>query len=608
MKVDIETLKDTFQVGYETFRQSRLDATEAWDLYNNRHYNSEQLNVLASRGQPAETFNIVKLFGRMLLGYYSTVVNTVKVNPQQYGDIDVAALLNDTANWVLRKNNFDAEGDFIKLDGILSGLFCTYVNVVDNGKTDQFGRKMYDIELEAVPSNELILDPMSRKVDYSDARFVHRFKWISEDEFVKMFGKAKLKQVQEYDNHLGEDDTDFSFRYGADFYGRYRKLNNYLIVHTVIRDESDKYWSVFWSGDIILTKKEITYKKVKFPYRVVKLHDSNIAEYYGIFRDVVESQKAINQALLQIQLAVNSSKALVQSESVENIEQFAAAFNRVNAVIPVNDLQGIRIENLSQDIAQQYMIIDRAFDRIQRILSINDSFLGMAFASDSGRKVKLQQNASIMALRYITVKLELLYRLIGWDVIHLIQQYFKAHQVLRIVDESVGERWIQINAPALVPTGRVDQMGMPEMQPLLEAQTNPETGELEEDEEGNFIIAPVNLAETALEFADVDIEIVTSAYNDEDEKNQLMMETMLSGAGGAFLQATNPAGYAKAMALTVRSMKTKYSPDISQIFENTAMMLGADQQMAMQASLQAPQGGQGRMSQQNKLPQNTNEE
>lgn len=608
MKVDIETLKDTFQVGYEVFRQSRADASEAWDLYNNRHYNSEQLNRLASRGQPAETFNVVKLFARMLLGYYSTVVNTVRVYPQQYSDVDIASLLNDTANWVLRQNNFDAEGDFIKLDGILSGLFCVYVNVEDTEKTDMFGRKIYDIKLESVPSNEIILDPMSRRPDYSDARYVHRFKWVSEDEFVEMFGQSKLSKVQEYDNHLGEDDTDFDYRYGADFYGRYRKLNNYLVVHCIMKDDRSKYWSVFWCGDVILSKKEITYKKVKFPYRVVKLHDSDIAEYYGIFKDVVESQKAINQALLQIQLAVNSSKALVQSEAVENIEQFAAAFNRVNAVIPVTDLSGIRIENLSQDILQQYTIIDRAFDRIQRTLSINDSFLGMAFASDSGRKVKLQQNASVMALRYITVKLELLYRLIGWDTIHLIQQYFRAFQVLRIADESVGQRWVAVNVPALVPTGRTDQTGMPEMQPVMEAQTDPETGELLTDENGNFIVAPVNLAETQLAFADVDLEIQTSAYNDEDEKNQLMMETMLSGAGGAFLQATNPAGYAKAMALTVRSMKTKYSPDISQIFENTASMLGQDQQMAQQASMMAPQGGQGRMSQQNKLPQNTNEE
>jgi hypothetical protein len=54
-------------------------------------------------------------------------------------------------------------------------------------------------------------------------------------------------------------------------------------------------------------------------------------------------------------------------------------------------------------------------------------------------------------------------------------------------------------------------------------------------------------------------------------------------------------------------MKTKYAPEISGIFEQTAMMLSQNQQAQAQA-MQAAQGlGGGSMSQEMKLPQNTNE-
>ena len=132
------------------------------------------------------------------------------------------------------------------------------------------------------------------------------------------------------------------------------------------------------------------------------------------------------------------------------------------------DLQAIKVENMTQGIIDQYQIIDRALDRIQRILSINDSFLGMAYASDSGQKVKLQQNASMVALKYLTTCLEQFYRLLGKDIIGLVKQYYTAHDVIRIADEFNAQSWLEINQPFMVPTGAVDPMTQqPIMGPIL---------------------------------------------------------------------------------------------------------------------------------------------
>src|SRR5690606_39092586 len=135
-------------------------------------------------------------------------------------------------------------------------------------------------------------------------------------------------------------------------------------------------------------------------------------------------QNAINQAVLKIQQMVNTEKVLVQEEAVEDLDKFIEAYNRVNGVIPVLDINGVKVEKLTRQIQEQYIIIDRALDRIQRVLGINDSFLGMAYASDSGRKVKLQQNATIMSLRYVTSRIEAFYKKLGGDLIGLIKQFY----------------------------------------------------------------------------------------------------------------------------------------------------------------------------------------
>lgn len=617
MDTNIQTLQDLFQIGYDAYLESRIEAAEVLDFFHNRQYSSSQLAILANRGQPAETFNVIKLFGRLILGYYSTVVNTVRVYPVQYSDILTSSLLNDVVDHVMRTNHFETEGDKVKLDGILQGLMCVFVDCEDTGRKDRFGRKIKKASVSHVPAEELVIDPLSRLEDYSDGRFIHRFKWVSEEQIIALIKKIKknkkfdtkeiMDSLNAYENHLNIQEGDFEYKYGEQFQGKYKLYNNYLIIHTIIEDDEGKRWSIYWSGDTELGREEITYKEVRFPYRVHKIHTSNKTEYYGIFREVIESQKSINQALLKIQLMVNTQKAFVENGGVEDIAEFTDQFNRVNAVIPVKSLKKIKIENLTREVIDQYTVIDKALDRIQRVLGVNDSFLGMAFASDSGRKVKLQQNATSLALRYVSVRIEQFYRLLGWDLVNIIKQYYTAEQAILIADDVVGERWAELNKPMMQWTGQIDPAsGEPIMSPVFEEVIDPSTGEPDKDENGRIIIAPVPTAATDIAFTDVDVILDTVIYNDEDEKNQLMIETFLQGNIGNMLMQVNPAGFLKAAGLTMKSMKTKHSIDISQILEETAaMIMGAGNvpppAISGEETGTAPRGTTG------KLPQNTNE-
>jgi len=609
-QTSIEYLKDTFKIGYEAFLESKEESRTVWDMYHNRFYTEDQLDILKKRGQPAETFNVIKLFSRLLLGYYSTVVNTMSTVPKGMEDIPTVSLLNDVLDHVVRDNNFMEEAEKIKLSGMVSGVMCAFVNVKDTGERDEYGRPVNRVTLEHVPESELIFDPMSRRDDYRDARFIHRYKWVTEEAMLNTFGKKVTDSITEYYNFTDAPQADFEEHQINTFYGQYKTHNAYLIVHSVVVDEKGKSWSILWHDNKILKKDEITFRDVKFPYRVVFTHTSEETEYYGIYRDVIESQKSINQALIKLQLTINTQKAFVEQRAVENITDFTNAFNRVSAVIPVKELAGIRIENMSQEAQEQYIIVDRCLDRIQRILGINDSFLGMAYASDSGRKVKLQQNASIIALRYFTGRVESFYRFLGWDIINLVKQYYTATQALRIADDDTGYRWAELNQPLTRMTGQINPVtGMPDTEVVYEEVLDPATGE-PMIIDGNYVYAPVPTEETDISFTNVDIEVTSNAYNDEDEKNQLMLETVLSGPTGQLLSQINPAGFFKAAGLSLKSVKTKNSPEIAEIFAQTAAMLqgipGAEQEASMVA-----QGGstpnQNPKSAELKLPQNTNE-
>ena len=610
MKTDLETLKDSFWFGYDTFEESRIEADEVWDMYHNRQWSHEALSLLANRGQPAETFNVVKLFSRMLVGYYSTTVNTAVADPVQMSDVTTASVMTDAIQHVFEKNKMNVEGDKIKLGGILSGILCTQQQPFKTGARDQFGRPIWGIKIQNIPDYELVTDPMSTNEDYSDARFLHRFKWLPPESITQMFGFTRFEKLEAYYNNLEVPEAEFDYQHGVRLHGRYRVFDNYLVTHTVVQDDNNKRWSIYWCGDVELERKEITHKNVKWDYRLVKLQSSNFTEYYGIFREVLETQKAINQALIKLQLMVNTQKVYVESNAVEDVAKFTDAVNRVNGVIPVKSLKGIKVEELAREALEQYAIIDKAFDRIQRVLNINDSFLGMAFASDSGRKVKLQQNATVMALRYLTVRIEHFYELLGQDIAGLIKQYYTAEQVIGVTDEVVGRRFIELNKPEMKWSGRMDpQTGEPIMEPMFEEVLDPENGKPVIAPDGSLVFAPIPEAGSELAYSDHDIRIEAVNYNDEDEKNQIMLETVMSGQLGQMLSQVNPAGFFKMGALSLKSMKTKYSPEISQIFSDTAKMLeGSPEDEGAAAEIGGSTShGDTPKNKDTKLPTNTNE-
>ena len=606
----IESLKDTFHLGYDLYETSRIEADEVWNMYHNRQWTEEQLNVLEARGQPKETFNVIKLFARTLVGYYSTVVNTAKALPTQANDVTTATLATDIIQATMEQNDFLTEGDKMKLSALVSGLMVVETHPIYTGKRDNFNRPIYKIKTKHVADYEVVIDPLSREEDYSDGRFLHRYKWVPAEEIQKKFGKAALDDLEAYYNHLEVPEAEFDYKYGSVYQGRYRVFDNFLLVHSVLEDVNGKRWSVHWCGDKILRKKEITYRNMRWPYRVIRMHTSDKAEYYGIFREVVESQKAINQAIVKLQLMVNSEKIFAEEGAISGTwNEFETAVNRVTGIIKVKKLSGVKVEQLSREALEQYAIVDKAFDRIQSILGVTDSFLGQAFASDSGRKVKLQQSATMMSLRYLTARIELIYKYIGQDILALASQYMYAEQSLRVTDEMTGYRFIQLNQPMTMFSGQFDAQGQPVMQPVYEQVKDPDTNKPLEDESGNYVFAPIPEEGTEVKFDELDITIESTAYNDEDEKAQLMMESVMSGQMGQMLAQINPAGYLQVSSLALKSMKTKYSPEISAIFEQTAQMLGGNPEAEREAQFtgQATSGAGTPGSRSLKLPQNTNE-
>lgn len=547
----VEKAKQYFEYSTNFFSQAREQAKEIIDFNHNKHYTISQLNTLSNRKQPAETFNIIKSYKRVVSGYLSSTISNINVKPVGIEDVNIAALGQDIVQYTLRISKFKRMKTRLIDDLLLAGLCAYEIRAEDTGNKDAFGTDDKQVRINYLPWNEIALDPKSREEDYSDAKYVHKYRWLSEED-VESLWPGKLNDLNKGSAIARVEQP----KAVTASFGDYKLHDAYLVVTSYLRDNED-IWEVIWSNDILLEKHKLEGLK-RFPIRPIYLEKDDNG-YYGIFREVLESQKAINQALIQIQLMVNVNKVYINKTAVENVDEFKRVFNRVNAIIPVKDISGIRIDNLHADVIAQYNIIDKSLERIKRILNLNDSFLGMMGSSASGRQIKLQQNMSASALNYVTSNIEYMYECMGEDILEFSKLYYKAYKVLRIADQRNGDKFIEINKPFTLPNAD----GTEEIA----------VKEIEYDKEGNAKIIPWIDRDTQIEFLQYDIEITTANYNETDDIERIQLDQLLSGQAGMFLMNTDPASYGRVVALSMRAMKTRNSEYIADIFEQVAKKL-----------------------------------
>lgn len=558
MKTDLDTIRESFEQWYEAYDDSYRRADEVVRMSKGKMYTQEQLSILRDRGQPAEHFNIIALFNRSLQGYFSSVVNTMHAKSVGTNNVETANTINLGIDYTLRMNDWEIMKDRIQISNYNAGIMNIGYKMVARG-TDKYGRQKNEIELEYIPYYEIIRDPKSRKMDYSDSRGIHRFRWIHEDEMAILFPNYDTSKLNPFSNETGVESADFSYLYNDRFVGRFHISDEYLVVHSCIVNNKGVTEEVWWCGDNELKRQNLDFDSLKFPYRSLMLNpEDEEASFFGIYSDVSESQKAINQALLQIQMLANGSKVLVENQSVEDLEEFETQWARVNSVIPIAKLAGVQVIEFSRDIANQYMIIDKALSRIQQVLHVNDAFLGQAYSQDSGKKVALQKNSAMMALRYLGVSFDMMYRYIGLDIIYLMRQYMTAEVEIEN-ERSTGleGEWKSINTPMMDET-----TGQPMSMTTLNQQ-----GKLEKE--------LINDPTTSFIFDRMDLKIESIPYDTDDSADKLMLEQTIAGPAGNLLMNANPGEFLKTVSLLTREYRTKNSSKVADQLDMIAQKMGA---------------------------------
>jgi hypothetical protein len=198
-------------------KDARDQEEEDIRFYAGHQWQDEHINVRKAEGRPAITVN-----------YCLPIVNAVtgeeRLNRQQitiYGrdpgpQDDVGGyVMSELIRWIMYGSNGDYGVSKAFRSAAITGR--GWIEVKVNWLDDPEG----DIEVRNVPSKEMYVDPVSTEEDLSDARFIVRERWLTEDEIEAMW-PDKIEDVKKLRARWGsqEGSTYFEPAPGSDKYGK----------------------------------------------------------------------------------------------------------------------------------------------------------------------------------------------------------------------------------------------------------------------------------------------------------------------------------------------------------------------------------------------------
>ena len=559
VKASIDELIRVANVSKERYSDSRAEAEELWKLYDGEHYTDAQCKALMRRGSPVEYKSVFTQLAQAIQGYFQKVQVRTVIQPRGTNmDNRTTQVHQAYLDYVKSISDFPSIQGEVILDSLLSGLAVVEYDVYPTSMKDEFGMVINDIKIKPVPANQVMLDPNSVEYDYSDALYIHRWKWVGQRYIRQMFGSTWLSKLTS--RHIaveGFDDTEF---YEDDKQtDLWADEDRFFIMETQYRLPNGKIERIFWHDRYVL-KREILPTQI-FTYRPVKFKVERATnQYYGDFKLIKGNQIALNQAIVTLQGILNGFKVIAQEGSVgqQHKREFNDALYTPNQVAYVNNVNGIMIHNLQPQAQTQKEKIVFSNQAMFEVLGLNPAFLGFGDASSSGRKVGLQQNAAINSLTRLDTHLKRWNKYVVLDIMHLASVYKNAHEYITLTDEFNQQAQIEVNQPEVLRMNVGDTV-----------QYVPHTIKGKDG-----IVRYKTYGGTGLDELQADVEIFTSDMNGSESVDAVMLDQLLNGMAGQALMNANPAAYFYAMSLKLKNLKTKHSEEIAQIYGNLAMQMG----------------------------------
>ncbi|NBV54787.1 MAG: hypothetical protein EBR79_03645, partial [Proteobacteria bacterium] len=456
----------------------RSEARQAWDFYDGSQWTAEEVERLGEHGQAAIVINrigskIDNLTGGEVNGRTRVVYRS---RSGVAAEEEMARVLTDVGLFVAERGEQGVELSQMFKASLVAGIGWLDVGVEEGHEGPQIFTRAED-------EMAVVWDPLSRRFDLSDARFVARERWLDEAGVKQLFaerGKKVLGRLQRQSgSNMGggvllsdpltvayTDSEQQMFRVvevqfkEAVKQWRVRLADGRLMAtFDKAEAESDgvaveevveipRVMVAYFSGDVLLDVRPLAYQHNDFTLvpMVYKRHRAD-GRPYGLVRSAIDPQRELNKRRSKAMHLLNTAQVIADIDAVEDPNILAREAARPDGMIlkrPGKDLRIIRNSDLA---ASQVGVMEQAGRDIQEVMGVFDETLGKASNAVSGVAITQRQLASSLTQMLVFDNFRLAKKKMARQVLGLIRQYFDHEMLVAISDRlAAGEAFGEVGA------------------------------------------------------------------------------------------------------------------------------------------------------------------
>lgn len=414
----------------------------AWEFYHGDQWTEAQRAVLRKREQPEIWYNEVRKKVNGFVGVEENMRRDPKAfprnpSPRSESHSDVAT---KTLRFIFENNNFNNISKKSALRGSVGGIAGVEFDVVERNK-------QRIIKMKPLARNSFFYDPRSEEEDFSDAKYMGTDKWIDiEDAKELMPGKEELiDDIVEAYKTSDESGLDSSLD-KSQVWTDSKKESIYLIEHWY--KNNGKWHCAYHCGDQVLDQWVSPFVddegETDHRYEVWSPHIDSNGIRYGIVKDMVPIQRAINQRSSKLLHMLNTRQTIGEDGAVDDVEEAKRQLHKADGHVKVNP--GMRFDVLpnNDQVSGQMSLLQNDLQQIDRF-GPNNALIGRGTENQSGVAIQEQKASGATELSPELQEMR------GWKIRcyrkgwSMARSFWTEERFVRVTDDEGSTEFITLN-------------------------------------------------------------------------------------------------------------------------------------------------------------------
>jgi hypothetical protein len=445
----LETLESWFS-DVVLFDKSWKDkASEMYKRYHGHQWTEEEKAILVNRKQAISTFNHIAPAIDAIVGGERLNRPKIKMVGRTADDERVAEVKSNLYDYIQYNSKTDDVLDKFVLDSLVAGRGGIYINPVMDakGKTD--------ILHEYIDYRDFFVDPLSKRDDLFDARYVSYAVYVDEDILKNAFEK-----------YTGEESTEggYAFEPSSEDYMWFEKSNRKRprLITTWYKDEKGFISTAIWVKGKILYQKDKPYEANEFPFIQLTYKRDLDNTPYGMAVGMVSAQDEINKRHSKAMHYLNSSQVLAEENAFVDWEEAKKTLADPSGITKLqNDvLREGRIEIIpTAALAETHIkLMQIAEGKLLSTAGINPAYVGQASQYESAKKANLSINQAQNTLIPFLNKIRIARYKLASTTMKLVPEFFTDERIIRIVNTNGEYSFMPVNTIQLLDDGTAVSM------------------------------------------------------------------------------------------------------------------------------------------------------